>query len=195
MAVWFWSDPHFFHKNVIRLCDRPFDSLDHMHETLIERYNSVVKPEDSCVWVGDCFFTKNTERVRPIMNRLNGMKALIRGNHDHSPQKMLNLGFSTVQDEMWMTVAGRTVQVCHYPFRHDRVFSREPVGWLVSLFNKKPHADLRYLERRPLAHGQYLIHGHTHSSQKSIHVGVDANNFTPVSLEEIRAYIERYERC
>jgi calcineurin-like phosphoesterase family protein len=195
--VFFWSDPHFFHKNVIRLCNRPFADLTEMHETLIKNYNSVVGPDDVCVWVGDCFFAKNLQSCKGIMDRLNGRKILVRGNHDFSPRKMLSFGFEYVLEDLWLKIAGEDVQIKHYPFAPSK--KEKVLSWWRRLWNgSRSRNDLRYLERRPEQHGQYLIHGHTHNLNRfrgqQIHVGVDAWNFTPVPLSEIEAYIKRAKK-
>ena len=54
----FTSDQHFGHEPIITFCDRPFYSLMHMQEELIDRYNSVIGKDDAVVWVGDAFFLK-----------------------------------------------------------------------------------------------------------------------------------------
>ena len=43
--VFFTSDTHFNHTNIIRYCDRPFKSTDEMNEKLIGNWNSAVGPE------------------------------------------------------------------------------------------------------------------------------------------------------
>lgn len=190
--LFFWSDPHFFHKNVIRLCDRPFNNLAHMHAAMMENYNEVVGPQDTCIWVGDCFFMKNSTRVLEIMENLNGYKILVRGNHDFGMRKMTNMGFDLVTDELWLKLHDTyTVQVKHYPFRPS-AFKQLKMNVLQRFLAKR--VDLRYKHRRPKDNGQILIHGHTHQKKtfvgRSIHVGVDSNSFTPVSEDTIVNYIK-----
>lgn len=171
----FYSDPHFFHKNVIKYCDRPFENLNHMHETLIKNYNDTVGENEHCLWVGDCFFSKSVESVKNIMDRLNGFKSLVKGNHDWSDEKMLKMGFDIVCDGMSILIGGVRVQVKHFPFL------------------KGDSSDLKYRHLRVPNDGQFLIHGHTHSKKmfedRSIHVGVDASGFKPVSVKGIEDYI------
>lgn len=190
--IWFWSDPHFYHKNIIRLCDRPFKDLEEMHETLIRNYNQCVGPDDVCVWVGDCFFASGT-RARNIMERLNGKKILVLGNHDKGPEGMMNMGFDWACYEMWLLISGEPVQVKHYPMLPTRWELNCP--WWKKLIIKVED-ELRYAERRPKNKGQFLIHGHTHQKDtfrgKQIHVGVDSNNFRPISLGQIEKYIREY---
>lgn len=79
--IWFTSDTHFGHKNIINFekTFRPFDTLEEMHEALITRWNSVVKPQDLIYHLGD--FAFGTENIK-IAEKLNGRKRLVMGNHD-----------------------------------------------------------------------------------------------------------------
>lgn len=69
--IWFTSDQHFYHKNVIRYCNRPFKSLEEMHETLIQNWNKVVGPTDIVYILGDFAFC-GVARMKEIVSRLNG---------------------------------------------------------------------------------------------------------------------------
>lgn len=102
--TFFWSDPHFFHKNIIKYCGRPFEYSDEgvarMNEYMIETYNSVV-PEDGVCWcLGDfCFGLDKEKTVPEIVSRLNGEVNLVMGNHDTWPARFyMDCGFSKVYD-------------------------------------------------------------------------------------------------
>ena len=51
--VFFTSDTHFNHTNIIRFCNRPFKDVTHMNETIIANWNSVVGPDDIIFHLGD----------------------------------------------------------------------------------------------------------------------------------------------
>ncbi|MEJ7707010.1 MAG: hypothetical protein WKF82_06805 [Nocardioidaceae bacterium] len=53
MAVYFTSDTHFSHANIIRLCNRPFADVDEMDEAIIERWNATVTSADTVYHLGD----------------------------------------------------------------------------------------------------------------------------------------------
>ena len=59
MDIWFTSDSHFGHRNIITYSSRPFSSVEEMDETLIQNWNSVVKPNDLIFNLGDVFFSQS----------------------------------------------------------------------------------------------------------------------------------------
>ena len=81
MKLYVTSDTHFNHKNIIKYCNRPFNDVYEMNETLINNWNSVVTPEDIIYHLGDFGFGTK-EELQEIFDRLNGYKYLIMGNHD-----------------------------------------------------------------------------------------------------------------
>lgn len=184
----FYSDPHFGHVNIIKFCDRPFRSVEDQTEQLVERYNAVVKPTDFVLWCGDAAMGSKKDFADNISPRLNGHKALVKGNHD--PKGMgacLALGFDWVVDEMFVQMGERTCRIKHYPY----ALTEAEVAELV---RTGAHSDLRYPERRPpRVKGEVLIHGHTHSALKyrgnQVHVGIDAWNYAPVAWDEIEAIV------
>lgn len=169
----FTSDPHYGHKNIIKYCNRPFSSIEEMTRELIARYNSKVKPTDTALWGGDCFFCPFVE-AKQILDQLNGTKVLILGNHDRGPGTMAAIGFQLVMDECVIDIAGQTIRVKHYPYE-----------------------DKRYPERCPRRNKhEMLIHGHTHSpnkiNRKQIHIGVDAWDYFPAMYEEVEELVKKF---
>lgn len=79
-GVFFTSDLHFRHGNIIKYCNRPFETVQEQTEKLIENWNKTV-PDTATVFIlGDfAFATKNQQRT--ILQRLTGKKYLILGNH------------------------------------------------------------------------------------------------------------------
>lgn len=83
--IWLYSDPHFGHSNVCKFTRddgsklRPWESSEEMNDAMIALYNDAVGPKDKVYFGGDiCIKRKDLE----ILDRLNGDKVLIRGNHD-----------------------------------------------------------------------------------------------------------------
>lgn len=179
MTIFFTSDQHYSHSRIISYSSRPFSSIDEMNNEIIKRYNEVVGPEDTVYHLGD--FTLNSSFVKPTLEKLNGTKHLIAGNHEacysarpkHKKEikKYLEYGFSSVQEIMELKLGEHTFTLSHLPFL------------------KPDHADQRYSQFRPIDKGQFLLHGHVHNCWKingrMINVGVDVHNYTPVSETQI----------
>lgn len=158
--TFFVSDPHFGHQNIIKYCDRPWQWAREMDEALIVNWNVVV-PEGSDVFVlGDVSFlgTNNTEM---IMNRLQGVKHLIVGNHDRVDK--MGKHFKSVCDIGEIIVDGTKIVMCHFPLESWR-------------------ADLHL-------HGH--THGKSRARFNRLDVGVDANaadgfGYRPQSWEDVQ---------
>lgn len=102
MRYWFTSDTHFGHENIIKYCNRPFKSVEHMNEELISRWNSKVKKEDIVFHIGD--FGINSDNQK-IMKRLNGHIIWIKGNHDKK----------TIIQDLVIHHGGRYWHLAHLP--------------------------------------------------------------------------------
>ncbi len=189
--IFFYSDPHYGHTNVLKFCPRGYDNINQMHKDYIKLYNKTIPKDGVCIWVGDCFFF-GKEKSREIMQQLNGTKVLVRGNHDNKHAYMYSLGFDFVVDYLELHIAGQSVKVKHYPPKYT---NNRLIQWFK--FNILKHKKPRYFDRYPSKDGRWLIHGHTHSDEKvnakhkSIHVGVDAWSGTPVSLRQIEKILQK----
>ena len=85
--IYYIADMHFGHENVIRFDDRPFADTEQMDEVLIQNWNERVTADDTVYVLGDAFW-KNEENSIRIMQRLQGHKHLIQGNHDRVKGKL-----------------------------------------------------------------------------------------------------------
>ena len=77
------SDLHFYHKNIIKYCpkSRPFSCEEEMNEIIVKNWNDKIGKNDSVYILGDVSFGKPSATIQ-LLNRLNGRKKLIVGNHD-----------------------------------------------------------------------------------------------------------------
>ena len=92
------ADLHFNHSNIIQYCNRPYSNVEQMNEDLIKRWNSVVSGQDIVYVLGDFAFGR--EAVQEFVTRLNGIKYLIKGNHDTYPNQFYrDCGFKEVYDK------------------------------------------------------------------------------------------------
>jgi len=114
--VFFTSDTHFFHGNIIRFCNRPFKDVETMNETIISNWNNTVGQDDIVFHLGDFCLGGSAEWTR-ILDRLNGRIYLIMGNHD---LKNIRQGyidrFEHVAMQMHITVGKQKIYLNHYPF-------------------------------------------------------------------------------
>lgn len=84
-SIFFISDTHFGHANMLNFFNydgtrtRPFNSIEEVDELMIQNWNEMVKKEDKIYHLGDVAFGQSFDKVMP---RLNGIKVLIKGNHD-----------------------------------------------------------------------------------------------------------------
>jgi len=79
--IYFTSDHHFFHSNIIDYCGRPFKNVENMNKTMAIRWNQVVKPNDVVYHLGDFALAKKDDDISFFYD-LNGDIILIKGNHD-----------------------------------------------------------------------------------------------------------------
>lgn len=165
--IWFWSDPHFHHKNICRLSNRPFSSVEEMNEKLIDNFNSVVKQGDRVFCLGDFSFGRQ-EETEKIFNRLNKCQHhLIFGNHDGDESSKLPWNWARSYYEL--KINGVKLVLFHYPIQ----------SWNGAF------------------RGSIHLHGHSHGHVKSenikrMDVGVDCCNYSPINLDQI---IDKLKDC
>lgn len=172
--TFFASDHHFFHANIIKYANRPFNNIWSMNETLIERHNSVVTSKDIVYFVGDFAFTSDEDEIINILKRLNGEKHFVAGNHDKgmfkdSIMKQFQSFSRSPFKEIYVQDADarggkQSITLCHYALR---------------VWNKSHH-------------GAFHLYGHSHGSlpddpnSRSFDIGVDCWDFTPVSYDKVK---------
>ena len=80
--IWFTSDCHFGHRNILNFCERPFENTKEMEKAIIENWNRVVKPNEKVFCLGDFSWFHSRHEIKKIVNKLNGEIYMILGNHD-----------------------------------------------------------------------------------------------------------------
>lgn len=179
--TWLISDTHFGHKNILNFTDSRtgklirgdrFTDVDHMNETMIQNWNSVVKPEDTVYHLGDVFFG-NKQDFQRLWSRLMGRKRLILGNHD---------------DAAFFLKYGLVEKVTVWKELHEH-------GLLLSHIPLDPTQLYRYRHGAPVndhAGKEMLlnVHGHIHQNPSPTEhhrcVCVEQIDFTPINIEELR---------
>lgn len=175
--TFFTSDTHFGHANIIRFCNRPFKNVEEMDEVLIENWNQVVSDDDTVFHLGDFAFG-GSNVWKSIIPRLNGHINLIIGNHD---RKNLRQGymssFGMVVPQLQIEIEGNPIYLNHYPFLCYGG-SYRGVWQLFGHVHSGPNAEGLDISRlNTLFPTQY-------------DVGVDNNDYAPISYREVKAKIE-----
>ena len=166
--IWFTSDLHLGHNAAINMCDRPFKNAKEMNNMLIRNFNECVKKNDTVYILGDIAHRTPVAEVNKLISKLNGKKILIKGNHDKVYEASL---FEGIYDFLEIAYNGINISLMHYPM----------MEWPKS----------RY--------GSLHLHGHLHSKKDynvaqrnegilRYDVGVDANSYYPVSVEQIKDF-------
>lgn len=170
--LWFTSDNHFGHANIIRFCNRPFDDMEHMTADMVRRWNACVQPDDDVFIVGDLCWKAASYGIA-VVEQLNGRKHLVRGNHDKGclgSRRFRDL-FVEIADLLTVKVPDddapggmQRIVLCHYAMQ----------VWDQS------------------HRGAWHLHGHSHGTltspqtMKRLDVGADCWAYAPVSYGEIR---------
>lgn len=196
MAIYFTSDNHFYHTNVIKYCGRPYVTVEEMNEKLVLNWNTIVLPDDTVYVLGD--FSMAFRSVELFSNRLNGKKFLVPGNHDfcHSYHKKSRnpenraKWIKKYEENGWTVLPEQTtleipsvglVNVCHMPYQYE------------ASVEEKGDTD-KYERFRLKNDGKWLLCGHVHekwkTKNKQINVGVDVWGYKPVSIDQIAALIK-----
>lgn len=158
--IWFTSDTHFGHNNIIQYCRKQFLSLDDMEQTIIDRWNATVGTQDLVYHLGDfAWKTEDAKRVRP---KLNGTVRLIVGNHDDIPSLAAASLFQRIY--LWRQFREIGLTASHIPMRLDQ---------------------LRHGAKN--LHGH--VHGNLEGLEPFHRdVSVESTDFTPVHFDEIAAW-------
>ena len=175
--VWFTSDNHFYHSNILQYCNRPFADVYEMNDILIDNWNSLISNKDVVYHLGDFGFGA-TELLKFVRNKLNGYIILVRGNHDRSQQSMLTAGFNEVHFKVTVRYQTYNFLLKHKPLNEEeaRLVEKETIV-LCGHIHSKPEDKLR------------IINNFLHYD-----VGVDPNDYFPVNLDKICEQIENFNK-
>lgn len=164
--IFFTSDNHFYHENIITYENRPFATVEEMNNKMIDLWNEEVKENDLVYILGDFSFgsVKETEE---LLNKLNGYKILIKGNHDTivDSRKFNKKLFVEIHDYLERKIRGNKYVLCHYPLPLHNESATHLYGHIHS------------------GNGKHQIKGY---EVKGINVGVDVNNFKPININNLR---------
>jgi len=178
--IFFTSDFHWFHNNVLKFDNRPFNDINHMHDTIISNWNNNVHNNDIVFYMGDLSFGSINNTIR-LFKQLKGKIYFILGNHDKLKdiQKLPNIVNIadyielSIEDSDAINSRPKNIQkIClsHYPI----------ISW------------------NGIRHGSIMLHGHCHQNlvdteignviyqYRIMDVGCNGHNYTPLSYDDIK---------
>lgn len=193
--IWFFSDPHYGHKNICRGTTtwkvqedgsnhgiqslRDFDTVEEMNDTLVNNLNSCIKAEDEVFCLGDWSFGGH-ENIKIFRNRLNCKTIhLIFGNHDQHIEP---------KDSPYRGCFNSVQYVKAFSLKIDSMSSGKygKTGFFLSHYGHRVWNQSH--------HGVIHLYGHSHGSLpglgRSMDVGVDTHNLYPYHLDEIVAIMK-----
>jgi calcineurin-like phosphoesterase family protein len=163
MITFFISDTHFCHKNIIKYENRPFKTSEEMDRRMIENWNKVVGKDDLVIHGGD-FSLCSKQKATDILNSLNGHKILIKGSHDSTNKRMLDIGFEKVVKHLYFPYS--EIYIIHNPKDAEEEMVREST---IVLYGHK--------------HSKLYIHNI--QNEKFVNICVENLDYTPRTIQEI----------
>jgi calcineurin-like phosphoesterase family protein len=153
--TFFIGDFHFDHTNVIKYCNRPFQSTEEMNKVMLDNYNRVVKDNSIVFFLGDMAFDRGSHPAKWWLSQLQGNIIFIKGSHDKGvrPTNTEDCYLSLVID----TDLGKT------------------------LLTHEPQEGKEYWQIHAHTHSTKMLD----VELKRVCVSVEAINYTPVSLQQI----------
>lgn len=163
------ADTHFGHANILNLCNRPFNSIEEMDETLIKNWNDTVSNQDDIYILGD--FSFKSKNPAEYLKKLNGKKHLIIGNHDNKliKNKECYKYFEEMEDIKVVNDNGLQIFCCHYPLVEWLGYYRNVIHFYGHVHNSFNNTTTCYAA----------------NMKNAYNVGADILNFTPKTAKEI----------
>lgn len=194
--IWFTSDLHFFHENIIKFCGRPYYSIEDMNESLIKNWNDTVGKDDKVFVLGDFVLRRGKTETTKIINQLNGDIYLVPGNHDKVE------AYAGCDKNRFHVCSDITYLRLRPENKDDERFKHSEYILVLSHF---PQLCYSHSEKN----NAYNLFGHIHSRYnmpmsdygtplrlrigKQFDVGTDRNNYAPVNIFDVMRQIKEYE--
>lgn len=113
---YFIADLHFGHKNILSFDNRPFNNVEDHDKYIIDNWNKNIGIDDDVYILGDISWHNSTNTIE-IFKNLNGIKHLIKGNHDYKVLRNLQLRnlFVEICDYKELSIGDNSIVLSHYP--------------------------------------------------------------------------------
>lgn len=189
--IYFTSDSHYNHYNIIKYCNRPFSTVEEMDQHILDKTNAYVKAEDTLYHLGDIAFARTNrwvDKCRYYLDQINCRDIrIIWGNHDNKSArneagKKLS-DYYNCRDFDEIKINGQRITLCHYA---------------MAIWNKSHR-------------GAWHLYGHSHAGaedylnrhfpgRKSMDVGIDniykiAGEYRPISFDEVKEIMDSRAGC
>jgi calcineurin-like phosphoesterase family protein len=181
--IWFTSDHHFGHANIIKHCDRPFSNVAQMDESMIHGWNLKVMPEDTVYHLGD-FTLGGPEDAHGYFVQLNGNINILANPWHH--------------DKRWIdSYPGMYTKTGEIEIMQPLLVLEIPTDGQYPLAITLCHYPLAVWDRKH--YGAIHLHGHSHGKLPAepgrLDVGVDCpcTHFRPISLNEVIERTRSYD--
>ena len=172
MEIFWTADTHYDHNRIVTQYGRPFTDIYEMNQSLVDNINDIAGRRDLLYHLGDVSWCDPAIFFDLIKCRVK----LVVGNHDKRRMRQLRRLAESGRIEMFhgyldLKINKQKITACHYPMR----------AWNCSV------------------HGAWLLHGHTHGKIENpdfltMDVGVDANEFKPVSHDQVINRMEQFKQ-
>ena len=195
--IWFTSDCHFGHRNILSFCERPFENTKEMEKAIIENWNRVVKPNEKVFCLGDFSWFHSRHEIKKIVNRLNGKIYMILGNHD--------------KEEAFELCDTEKLHICSditYLYLRpeiNNIDDRFETNCYTIVLSHFPQLCYSQSEKN----NTYNFFGHIHSrkdqpmiefgepikllKQRQYDIGMDRHDYTPIDFFDILKKIDEYQ--
>lgn len=163
------GDTHFGHKSALVFDERPFADVQEMDRTMIQLWNRRVQKADHVYIVGD-FAYRSELPEEWYLERLNGRKHLIIGNHDKrllKNEKAMGY-FEEVDKMLHVSDSGHQICVCHFPLAEWNGFYKGSHHIYAHIHNKMDET-YAFMKTR----------------QRAYNAGCMLHNYMPVTLGEL----------
>ena len=191
--IYFTSDLHLQHANIIELCDRPYSSLEEMNKALISNWNNTIKHGDWVYILGD-FCWGDRKMWVYFLHQLPGNKILIQGNHDKDNNIPRDMFVDVIDGFLNMEIKDPDIQsksqrltLCHYPmlsWYQSHKGAWQLFGHWHTLATQKPQVNRVKEGESDYIREEFILMDRVRRSQWD--VGVDLNNYTPISYQQIK---------
>ena len=174
------ADPHHGHQGVCEFTGRngeplrPWDTYEEMDEEMIRRWNDIVPTNGKVYVLGDVVINR---RALPLLDRLNGKKKLILGNHDiflkDYPNYFYEVAAYRVMDDLVMS---------HIPIHEESLKQR----WKANVHGHLHDGRVMITEEA----ADYSVR----INPRYLCVSAEHTNFAPLSMDEVYQRIAEQQK-